>query len=180
MIVSNYTQTLDLIEKMCGYVRIWPAPLPGHLPPPLTVIHPPHLSPDIPLHHSAHHPLIIILNFASSIPSSLLFPHLIPPLISPLISLLTPHLSSHHSTLSVNNWPALRLDGTVGGSKRTQLVDIFNDPMSISFAFLLSSKAGGCGINLIGGSRLVLFDPDWNPASDKQVADTEIYNTPCL
>ena len=27
--------------------------------------------------------------------------------------------------------------------------------------FLLSSKAGGCGLNLIGGNRLVLFDPDW-------------------
>jgi DNA repair and recombination RAD54-like protein len=38
------------------------------------------------------------------------------------------------------------------------------------FAFLLSSKAGGCGLNLIGGNRLVLFDPDWNPATDKQAA----------
>ncbi|GFP84567.1 protein chromatin remodeling 25 [Phtheirospermum japonicum] len=38
------------------------------------------------------------------------------------------------------------------------------------FAFLLSSKAGGCGLNLIGGNRLVLFDPDWNPANDKQAA----------
>lgn len=35
--------------------------------------------------------------------------------------------------------------------------------------FLLSSKAGGCGLNLVGGNRLVLFDPDWNPANDKQV-----------
>lgn len=40
------------------------------------------------------------------------------------------------------------------------------------FAFLLSSKAGGCGLNLIGGNRLVLFDPDWNPANDKQVTIT--------
>ncbi|OMO63212.1 SNF2-related protein [Corchorus olitorius] len=38
------------------------------------------------------------------------------------------------------------------------------------FVFLLSSKAGGCGLNLIGGNRLVLFDPDWNPANDKQAA----------
>ena len=34
--------------------------------------------------------------------------------------------------------------------------------------FLLSSKAGGCGLNLVGGNRLVLYDPDWNPATDKQ------------
>jgi len=57
------------------------------------------------------------------------------------------------------NWPVLRLDGTTGGTKRTALVDKFNDRMSGAFAFLLSSKAGGCGINLIGGNRLVLFDP---------------------
>ena len=44
------------------------------------------------------------------------------------------------------------------------MVDDFNDPSSNLIAFLLSSKAGGCGLNLIGGNRLVLFDPDWNPA----------------
>lgn len=47
-------------------------------------------------------------------------------------------------------------------------MDEFNDPSSSLIAFLLSSKAGGCGLNLIGGNRLVLFDPDWNPAVDKQ------------
>lgn len=36
------------------------------------------------------------------------------------------------------------------------------------FVFLLSSKAGGCGLNLIGANRLVMFDPDWNPANDDQ------------
>lgn len=69
-----------------------------------------------------------------------------------------------------NNWPWLRLDGTTSATKRTKLVAEFNDLKNNSFAFLLSSKAGGCGINLIGGNRLVLFDPDWNPASDKQAA----------
>lgn len=49
-------------------------------------------------------------------------------------------------------------------SDRRLLVQAQNE-----FAFLLSSKAGGCGLNLIGGNRLVLFDPDWNPATDKQV-----------
>jgi DNA repair and recombination RAD54-like protein len=32
----------------------------------------------------------------------------------------------------------------------------------------LSSKAGGCGLNLIGANRLIMFDPDWNPANDDQ------------
>ena len=69
-----------------------------------------------------------------------------------------------------NNYPAVRLDGTTSISKRQKLVKQFNDPTQNQFVFLLSSKAGGCGINLIGGNRLVLFDPDWNPANDKQAA----------
>jgi DNA repair and recombination protein RAD54B len=48
-------------------------------------------------------------------------------------------------------------------------VDDFNrSPASSCFAFLLSAKAGGTGLNLIGASRLVLFDVDWNPATDMQ------------
>ena len=43
--------------------------------------------------------------------------------------------------------------------KRQKLVDQFNNPEGKEFVFLLSSKAGGCGINLIGANRLVLFDP---------------------
>ena len=44
-------------------------------------------------------------------------------------------------------------------NKRQKLVDQFNDPTRGEFIFLLSSKAGGCGINLIGANRLILFDP---------------------
>ena len=44
-------------------------------------------------------------------------------------------------------------------TKRQKLVDQFNDPDGKEFIFLLSSKAGGCGINLIGANRLILFDP---------------------
>jgi len=69
-----------------------------------------------------------------------------------------------------NRYPFCRLDGSTGISKRQKLVKRFNDPAEDCFVFLLSSKAGGCGINLIGGNRLVLFDPDWNPANDKQAA----------
>jgi DNA repair and recombination RAD54-like protein len=51
------------------------------------------------------------------------------------------------------NYPVLRLDGSISANKRTSVVDAFNNPSSGAFVFLLSSKAGGCGINLIGGSR---------------------------
>lgn len=63
---------------------------------------------------------------------------------------------------------SLRLDGTMTINKRQKIVDRFNDPEGNEFIFLLSSKAGGCGINLIGANRLVLMDPDWNPAADQQ------------
>lgn len=36
------------------------------------------------------------------------------------------------------------------------------------FVFLLSSKAGGCGLTITGANRLVLFDGSWNPADDAQ------------
>ena len=69
-----------------------------------------------------------------------------------------------------NNYPVVRLDGSTSITKRQKLVRQFNDPAENCFVFLLSSKAGGCGINLVGGNRLILFDPDWNPANDKQAA----------
>lgn len=58
-------------------------------------------------------------------------------------------------------YPHVRLDGTTTMKKRQKLVKEFNDPASKQFAFLLSSKAGGCGLNLVGANRLILFDPDW-------------------
>lgn len=68
-------------------------------------------------------------------------------------------------------WPVMRLDGSLAVKKRMELVNSFNDESNRNaFCFLLSSKAGGCGINLIGANRLVLFDSDWNPATDKQAA----------
>jgi DNA repair and recombination RAD54-like protein len=65
-------------------------------------------------------------------------------------------------------FPLCRLDGTLTIQKRQKLVDKFNDENQPEFIFLLSSKAGGCGINLVGANRLILFDPDWNPANDAQ------------
>jgi hypothetical protein len=62
----------------------------------------------------------------------------------------------------------LRLDGSTDAARRVELVKHFNRADRDHFAFLLSSKAGGVGLNLVGASRLVLFDPDWNPATDAQ------------
>ncbi|XP_019747712.1 DNA repair and recombination protein RAD54B isoform X2 [Hippocampus comes] len=61
-----------------------------------------------------------------------------------------------------------RLDGQTPTNQRQRLVDGFNSPYSSSFLFLLSSKAGGVGLNLVGASHLVLYDLDWNPATDIQ------------
>jgi DNA repair and recombination protein RAD54B len=62
-----------------------------------------------------------------------------------------------------------RLDGSTPANKRQALVEKFNKTdKKTSFAFLLSAKAGGVGINLVGASRIVLFDIDWNPATDLQ------------
>uniref|UniRef100_A0A1B0GII3 DNA repair and recombination protein RAD54-like n=1 Tax=Lutzomyia longipalpis TaxID=7200 RepID=A0A1B0GII3_LUTLO len=82
-----------------------------------------------------------------------------------------------HSTKALNvleglcqhfSYPVCRLDGSTSTTERQKLVDKFNDPSSDTFVFLLSAKAGGTGLNLIGASRLVLFDADWNPATDLQ------------
>ncbi|KIY48038.1 hypothetical protein FISHEDRAFT_44019 [Fistulina hepatica ATCC 64428] len=64
-----------------------------------------------------------------------------------------------------------RLDGQTPPPKRQEYVKQFNPDMPwLLVIFLLSSKAGGVGINLIGASRLVLFDCDWNPSFDLQSA----------
>ncbi|KAF9557167.1 DNA-dependent ATPase protein rad54 [Mortierella alpina] len=85
-----------------------------------------------------------------------------------LISNYTQTLDIFEKLCRQNQYGVLRLDGTMTINKRQKLVDRFNNPDGSEFVFLLSSKAGGCGLNLIGANRLVLFDPDWNPASDQQ------------
>ncbi|KAJ4894010.1 Protein CHROMATIN REMODELING 25 [Raphanus sativus] len=87
-----------------------------------------------------------------------------------LVSNYTQTLDLFAQLCRERRYPYLRLDGSTSISKRQKLVNRLNDPTKDEFAFLLSSKAGGCGLNLIGANRLVLFDPDWNPANDKQAA----------
>ncbi|KAL1458048.1 hypothetical protein WDU94_008223 [Cyamophila willieti] len=66
------------------------------------------------------------------------------------------------------NYDYLRLDGSTNVQSRKSIVDQFNDFKSPHFVLLLSARAGGVGLNLIGASRLVLYDSDWNPATDLQ------------
>ena len=68
--------------------------------------------------------------------------------------------------ITAAGWGALRVDGTTPVGERQPRVDRFN--AKEAFAFLLASRAGGAGFNLVGASRLVLVDPDWNPAIDVQ------------
>lgn len=86
-----------------------------------------------------------------------------------LVSNYTSTLDLLSTLLTSLSYPFLRLDGSTPSSKRQDLVDSFNRTSASScFAFLLSAKSGGVGLNLIGASRLVLFDVDWNPATDLQ------------
>jgi len=85
-----------------------------------------------------------------------------------LVSNYTTTLDLFEQLCVDNAYSYLRLDGSTPAAKRTDLVTRFNSTHSSTFVFLLSTKAGGQGLNLIGGNRLVLYDIDWNPAMDLQ------------
>ena len=85
-----------------------------------------------------------------------------------LVSNYTQTMDMFERLCRLRNYGYVRLDGSMSIKKRAKVVDQFNDPASNQFIFMLSSKAGGCGLNLIGANRLVMFDPDWNPANDEQ------------
>lgn len=61
-----------------------------------------------------------------------------------------------------------RLDGTIATGPRRMAIDHFNAPGSADFCFLLSTRAGGLGINLMTADTVILFDSDWNPQADLQ------------
>lgn len=108
-----------------------------------------------------------------------------------LVSNYTQTLDMFTKLCALRRYQHVRLDGSMTIKKRGKIVEQFNDPCSGDFIFMLSSKAGGCGLNLIGANRLVMFDPglsfccflkfflvsicvyilsilDWNPANDDQ------------
>ncbi|XP_060740117.1 probable global transcription activator SNF2L2 [Tachysurus vachellii] len=72
---------------------------------------------------------------------------------------------------SYRNFLYLRLDGTTKSEDRAALLKKFNDEGSQYFIFLLSTRAGGLGLNLQAADTVVIFDSDWNPHQDLQAQD---------
>lgn len=61
-----------------------------------------------------------------------------------------------------------RIDGSITGSLRQEAIDRFNAPNAQQFCFLLSTRAGGLGINLATADTVIIYDSDWNPHNDIQ------------
>ncbi|CUV07778.1 unnamed protein product [Cryptosporidium hominis] len=85
-----------------------------------------------------------------------------------IFSQMTKLLTLLEVFLSLRNMPFLRLDGTTLSEDRQESLKLFNAENSPYFVFLLSTKAGGFGINLQSADTVILFDSDWNPQNDEQ------------
>ncbi|XP_049876715.1 chromodomain-helicase-DNA-binding protein 1 isoform X2 [Pectinophora gossypiella] len=78
-----------------------------------------------------------------------------------MLDILAEYLQRRH-------FPFQRLDGSIKGEIRKQALDHFNAEGSADFCFLLSTRAGGLGINLATADTVIIFDSDWNPQNDLQ------------
>ncbi|XP_077296333.1 chromodomain-helicase-DNA-binding protein 1 [Arctopsyche grandis] len=78
-----------------------------------------------------------------------------------MLDILSEYLQKRH-------FPFQRLDGSIKGELRRQALDHFNAEGSQDFCFLLSTRAGGLGINLATADTVIIFDSDWNPQNDLQ------------
>jgi len=72
--------------------------------------------------------------------------------------------------LNIHGHTYLRLDGATRVEERQHLMERFNADPRI-FLFILSTRAGGLGINLVGADTVIFYDSDWNPAMDQQAQD---------
>ncbi|EIW73270.1 hypothetical protein TREMEDRAFT_24951 [Tremella mesenterica DSM 1558] len=68
-------------------------------------------------------------------------------------------------------WKYCRLDGSTKADDRQQLLSTFNDPSSPYQVFILSTRAGGLGLNLQSADTVIIYDTDWNPFADLQAQD---------
>ncbi|KAL6943387.1 hypothetical protein ACO0OE_003275 [Hanseniaspora uvarum] len=73
--------------------------------------------------------------------------------------------------LRTKNMKYMRLDGSTKADDRTAMLKEFNAPDSEYFCFLLSTRAGGLGLNLQTADTVIIYDSDWNPHQDLQAQD---------
>lgn len=71
---------------------------------------------------------------------------------------------------TLRGWPVCRIDGAVKAEDRAEQIEAFNTEPDHKL-FLLSTRAGGQGINLTSADTVILFDSDWNPQQDLQAQD---------
>jgi chromodomain-helicase-DNA-binding protein 1 len=70
--------------------------------------------------------------------------------------------------LRIRGYQFQRLDGTIPAGPRRMAINHFNAENSDDFCFLLSTRAGGLGINLMTADTVIIYDSDWNPQADLQ------------
>lgn len=87
-----------------------------------------------------------------------------------IYSQMTSMLDILEDFLSAHSFKFVRLDGSCGLDQRQEMVDAFQNTPSI-FCFLLSTRAGGLGINLTAADTVIFYDSDWNPTIDSQAMD---------
>ncbi|GMH82355.1 hypothetical protein TrST_g12559 [Triparma strigata] len=73
--------------------------------------------------------------------------------------------------LAYRGYDHLRLDGSTSAEEREKRMYRWNSPDSPDFVFLLSTRAGGLGLNLASADTVIIFDSDWNPTADAQASD---------
>ncbi|KAI9197240.1 P-loop containing nucleoside triphosphate hydrolase protein [Polychytrium aggregatum] len=70
--------------------------------------------------------------------------------------------------LDFERYKFVRMDGETTQSDRVDVIGKFEDANSDVFVFLLTTRTGGLGLNLVAADTVIIFDPDWNPQLDKQ------------
>lgn len=85
-----------------------------------------------------------------------------------LFSQFTTMLNLIEEYCELRGWRYCRLDGSVNRVQRTVDISCFNAPGSKLFIFLMSTRAGGLGVNLQSADTCILYDSDWNPQPDLQ------------
>ncbi|XP_076826761.1 chromodomain-helicase-DNA-binding protein 4 isoform X4 [Brachyhypopomus gauderio] len=85
-----------------------------------------------------------------------------------IFSQMTKMLDLLEDFLEHDGYKYERIDGGVTGVMRQEAIDRFNAPGAPQFVFLLSTRAGGLGINLATADTVIIYDSDWNPHNDIQ------------